>query len=70
MISGGVDVPTVHRLINRPRTGRTPHVPDPQFPTVTQYASEDLIHAIVYEGRDPADDPGWAVSGAPDPDTP
>ncbi|MGW5342925.1 C39 family peptidase [Streptomyces sp. NPDC004050] len=39
------------------------------FPTITQYASADLIHAIVYGDRDPADDPRWAESGAPDPET-
>ncbi|MDV5142876.1 C39 family peptidase [Streptomyces sp. SBC-4] len=38
----------------------------PEFPTVTQYASPDLIRAIAYEGRDPGADPRWAESGAPD----
>ncbi|HEY8544704.1 MAG TPA: hypothetical protein VIL36_06640 [Acidimicrobiales bacterium] len=33
--------------------------------TVTQYASPDLIAAIVYDGHDPADDPRWPESGAP-----
>ncbi|MFF3859459.1 C39 family peptidase [Streptomyces sp. NPDC002209] len=42
---------------------------EPHFPTITQYASPDLIAAIVYEGRDSADDPRWAESGAPDLDT-
>ncbi|MCJ0875250.1 C39 family peptidase [Streptomyces sp. AP-93] len=40
-----------------------------QFPTVTQYASPDLITAIAYEGHDRGDDPRWAESGAPDLDT-
>lgn len=39
------------------------------FPTVTQYASPDLITAIVYDGHDRGDDPRWAESGAPDLDT-
>ncbi|THA33015.1 C39 family peptidase [Streptomyces sp. A1547] len=39
------------------------------FPTVTQYASPDLIAAIVYNGHDRGDDPRWAESGAPDLDT-
>ncbi|MFB7395148.1 peptidase [Streptomyces sp. NPDC056191] len=37
--------------------------------TVTQFASPDLIHAIVYEGHDQGDDPRWPESGAPDADT-
>lgn len=41
----------------------------PEFPTITQYASPDLIHAIAYEGHDPGDDPRWAESGAPDQQT-
>jgi hypothetical protein len=40
-----------------------------QFPTVTQYASPDLIAAIAYRGRPHDADPRWAESGAPDPDT-
>ncbi|MFJ3905677.1 peptidase [Streptomyces sp. NPDC090025] len=40
-------------------------MPDP-FPTTTQYASPDLIASIVYDGHDPADDPRWHESGAPD----
>ncbi|MBT2539782.1 C39 family peptidase [Streptomyces sp. ISL-44] len=36
------------------------------FPTVTQYASPDLIEAIAYQGHAPADDPRWKESGAPD----
>ncbi|MFF7243585.1 peptidase [Embleya sp. NPDC008237] len=40
-----------------------------QFPTVTQYASPDLIAAIAYEGLPRTADPRWAESGAPDPDT-
>ncbi|GAA0299840.1 C39 family peptidase [Streptomyces polychromogenes] len=43
--------------------------PDLSFPTVTQYASPDLISAIVYDGHDPGDDPRWAGTGAPDVDT-
>lgn len=35
------------------------------IPTVTQYASPDLVAAIVYAGHDPADDPRWPESGAP-----
>ncbi|MEY6565155.1 C39 family peptidase [Streptomyces sp. PGLac3x] len=35
-------------------------------PVITQYASAGLIGAIVYEGHDPAADPAWASSGAPD----
>ncbi|MFJ1754950.1 C39 family peptidase [Kitasatospora sp. NPDC088134] len=35
-------------------------------PTVTQYASPDLIGAVAYHDRPKADDPNWAVSGAPD----
>ncbi|MEU2312115.1 C39 family peptidase [Streptomyces albidoflavus] len=35
-------------------------------PVITQYASADLIGAIVYEGHDPAADPAWATTGAPD----
>ncbi|MFI5867237.1 C39 family peptidase [Streptomyces sp. NPDC051546] len=42
---------------------------DPQFPTITQYASPDLIAAIAYEDHDRGDDPRWAESGAPDVDT-
>lgn len=34
-------------------------------PVITQYASAALIGPIVYEGHDPAADPAWAVSGAP-----
>ncbi|MEW1912936.1 C39 family peptidase [Kitasatospora sp. NPDC085895] len=36
------------------------------IPTVTQYATPDLIAAFAYEGRPKADDPNWADSGAPD----
>ncbi|WP_112263951.1 C39 family peptidase [Lentzea terrae] len=36
------------------------------FPTVTQFASADLVEAIVYRGHDPAEDAGWRESGAPD----
>ncbi|KJY34737.1 C39 family peptidase [Streptomyces katrae] len=43
--------------------------PDLPFPTVTQYASPDLISAIVYDGHDQGADPRWAESGAPDADT-
>ncbi|MFH7594409.1 C39 family peptidase [Streptomyces racemochromogenes] len=43
--------------------------PDLTFPTVTQYASPDLIAAIVYDGHDQGADPRWAESGAPDADT-
>ncbi|MDK9496144.1 C39 family peptidase [Streptomyces katrae] len=39
------------------------------FPTVTQYASPDLIAGIVYDGHDRGNDPRWAETGAPDPDT-
>ncbi|MEK0097727.1 peptidase [Streptomyces sp. A475] len=39
------------------------------FPTITQYASPDLITAFAYEGRAHHDDPRWAESGAPDLDT-
>jgi hypothetical protein len=39
---------------------------DHPFPTITQYASPDLIHAFAYEGRAHDDDPRWAESGAPD----
>ncbi|MGW8781349.1 C39 family peptidase [Streptomyces sp. NPDC055796] len=42
---------------------------DLPFPTVTQYASPDLIAAIVYDGHDGGADPRWAESGAPDLDT-
>ena len=41
-------------------------MPDSGFPTVTQYASPDLIEAIAYQGHDPARDPRWKESGAPD----
>src|SRR5688572_27315505 len=37
----------------------------PVIRTVTQYASPELVAAIVYDGHDPADDPRWAESGAP-----
>ncbi|MFF4715079.1 peptidase [Streptomyces eurythermus] len=39
---------------------------DHRFPTVTQYAGPDLIGAFVYGGRDHADDPRRAETGAPD----
>ncbi|MFF0754614.1 C39 family peptidase [Streptomyces sp. NPDC004267] len=42
---------------------------DLSFPTVTQYASPDLIAAFAYQGRDHAADPRWSESGAPDLDT-
>ncbi|MEU9072102.1 C39 family peptidase [Streptomyces sp. NPDC048306] len=42
---------------------------DLSFPTVTQYASPDLIAEFAYQGRDRAADPRWAESGAPDLDT-
>lgn len=38
-------------------------------PWVTQYASPELIAEIVRRDRDPADDPRWADSGAPDRET-
>ncbi|MEU2354419.1 GntR family transcriptional regulator [Streptomyces misionensis] len=31
---------------------------------MTQYATPDLIGAVVYEGHDPGDDPAWRDSGA------
>ncbi|MFD5558629.1 C39 family peptidase [Streptomyces sp. NPDC127068] len=34
------------------------------FPTITQYASPDLINAIAYEGRPHHADPRWAETGA------
>jgi hypothetical protein len=34
-------------------------------PVVTQYATPDLIGAIVYGQHDPAQDPNWRQSGAP-----
>ncbi|MEU7389846.1 C39 family peptidase [Streptomyces tanashiensis] len=56
----------------RPARRRPRHqeqqMPD-HLPTVTQFASPDLIHAIVYGGRDQGDDPRWPESGAPDADT-
>jgi hypothetical protein len=39
---------------------------DHPFPTITQYASEDLINAFANEGRAHDDGPRWAESGAPD----
>ncbi|MFI6691422.1 peptidase [Streptomyces sp. NPDC050433] len=42
---------------------------DHAFPTITQYASPDLIAAFAYEGRTHGADPRWAESGAPDLDT-
>ncbi|WP_328917145.1 MULTISPECIES: peptidase [unclassified Streptomyces] len=42
---------------------------DHPFPTITQYASENLITAFAYEGRAHSDDPRWAESGAPDIET-
>lgn len=39
------------------------------FPTITQYASPDLITAFAYEGRAHDDDPRWAEFGAPDVET-
>ncbi|MGW1815772.1 peptidase [Streptomyces sp. NPDC002125] len=38
-----------------------------RFPAHTQFASPDLVGAIVEGGLDPADDPGWADSGAASP---
>ncbi|WP_019545294.1 hypothetical protein [Streptomyces sulphureus] len=38
---------------------------DAPFPTITQYASADLITAFAYEGRAHDDDPRWKESGAP-----
>ncbi|MET9461953.1 peptidase [Streptomyces canus] len=32
---------------------------------MTQYATRALIDRIAYSGHDPADDPGWATTGAP-----
>lgn len=42
---------------------------DHPFPTITQYASPDLIAAFAYQGRGHDADPRWAESGAPDLDT-
>ena len=42
---------------------------DHPFPTITQYASPDLIAAFAYEGRAHDDDPRCAESGAPDVET-
>jgi hypothetical protein len=42
---------------------------DHPFPTITQYASPDLIAAFAYEGRAHDDDPRWAESGAHDVET-
>ncbi|MFE1877208.1 C39 family peptidase [Streptomyces sp. NPDC059496] len=42
---------------------------DHPFPTITQYASADLIAAFVYEGRAHDYDPRWEESGAPDCET-
>lgn len=67
--AGGVGLPACHRPMTQPAHRRNPHVSEPQFPTITQYASPDLIAAIVYEGRDSGGDPRWAESGAPDVDT-
>lgn len=39
---------------------------DHPFPTITQYASADLIAAFAYEGRAHDDDPRWEEFGAPD----
>lgn len=36
------------------------------FPSITQYATPDLIEAIAYRGHPPGDDPNWHASGAPD----
>ncbi|MER7348329.1 peptidase [Streptomyces aurantiacus] len=33
-------------------------------PSLTQFASPDLVEKIVYEGHDRADDPAWRESGA------
>lgn len=35
-----------------------------QVPSLTQFASPDLVERIVYGGLDPATDPAWAESGA------
>jgi hypothetical protein len=40
-----------------------------EFPTVTQFASPDLIGAFTDEGRAFDTDPRWAESGAPDRET-
>ncbi|MFD5780428.1 C39 family peptidase [Streptomyces sp. NPDC126933] len=42
---------------------------DHTFPSITQYASPDLITAFAYEGRAHDADPRWAETGAPDLDT-
>ena len=38
-------------------------------PSITQYASPSLIAAMAYGGHPRAQDPRWAESGAPDPET-
>ncbi|CAM5575467.1 hypothetical protein SMICM304S_11699 [Streptomyces microflavus] len=39
-------------------------MPSAQVPVHTQFASAELVGAIVEGGLDPAEDPGWAESGA------
>ncbi|WNI25380.1 peptidase [Streptomyces sp. ITFR-16] len=41
--------------------------PDCRVPVHTQFASPELVGAIVEGGLDPATDPGWARSGAASP---
>src|SRR5690242_19277041 len=43
-------------------------VPHQDVAVRTQFASPDLIEAIVYRGLDLTEDPQWALSGAVDPD--
>ncbi|WP_138962505.1 C39 family peptidase [Streptomyces sp. YIM 121038] len=38
--------------------------PTCRVPSLTQFASPDLVGKIVYEGHDRADDPAWRESGA------
>lgn len=35
------------------------------FPSITQYATPELIEAIAYRRHPPGDDPNWRISGAP-----
>ncbi|MEI5097764.1 peptidase [Streptomyces sp. PmtG] len=41
-----------------------PVCPTCQVPSLTQFASPELVGKIVYEGHDRADDPAWRTSGA------
>ncbi|MFD9904111.1 C39 family peptidase [Streptomyces sp. NPDC059063] len=41
-----------------------PTCPTCHVPTLTQFASPELVAKIVYEGHDRADDPAWRESGA------